>query len=87
MILLAGISPLPGTHYGGGGGGRSTYLPHRMPINATNGGGGIGGPTSVMVLELKSDGLIEGGSGGLEILLDPKVVKVIINIVVVRYRT
>tara|TARA_B100001939_G_C16936447_1_gene616220 strand:- start:1597 stop:2664 length:1068 start_codon:yes stop_codon:yes gene_type:complete len=41
-----GISPLPGTHFGGGGGAGDypPYIPQRMPADATNGGGGIGGP-------------------------------------------
>ncbi len=43
-----GISPLPGTHFGGGGGAGDypPYLSQRMPGDATNGGGGIGGPAS-----------------------------------------
>ena len=42
------ISPLPQRHYGGGGGGGDypPYISQRMPSDATNGGGGVGGPAS-----------------------------------------
>ena len=85
-----GISPLPGTHYGGGGGGGDypPYLPHRMPVNATNGGGGPGGPTSGPGNGTQGvDGLGGGGGGGCGDSPGPKGGKGGNGIVVVRYRT
>ena len=85
-----GISPLPGTHYGGGGGGGDypPYLPLRMPTNATNGGGGIGGPTSAPGHGTQGvDGLGGGGGGACGDSPGPKGGKGGNGIVVVRYRT
>mgnify|MGYP003344131257 CR=1 FL=1 len=84
------ISPLPGTHYGGGGGGGDypPYLPLRMPANATNGGGGIGGPTSGAGPGTQGvDGLGGGGGGACGDSPGPKGGKGGNGIVVIRYRT
>ena len=85
-----GISPLPGTHYGGGGGGGDypPYLSQRMPANATNGGGGIGGPTSGAGNGTQGvDGLGGGGGGACGSSSGPYGGKGGNGIVVVRYRT
>ena len=85
-----GISPLPGTDYGGGGGGGDypPYLSQRMPSNATGGGGGIGGPASGPGHGTQGvDGLGGGGGGACGSSPGPKGGKGGNGIVVVRYRT
>lgn len=61
-----GISPLPGTYFGGGGGGGDypPYLPQRMPQTATFGGGGIGGPASSAGHGTPGVNGLGGGGGG-----------------------
>lgn len=84
-----GISPLPGTYYGGGGGGGDypPFISQRMPANATNGGGGIGGPTSGPGNGTQGvDGLGGGGGGSCGSSPGPKGGKGGNGMVVVRYR-
>ena len=84
-----GISPLPGTHYGGGGGGGDydPWTPQRMPANATNGGGGIGGPTSGHGPGTAGkDGLGGGGGGGSGTNNGPVAGRGGNGMVVIRYR-
>ena len=61
-----GISPLPGTHFGGGGGGGDypPYVPQRMPNNAIYGGGGPGGPNSNAGHGSPGVNGLGGGGGG-----------------------
>jgi len=61
-----GISPLPGTHFGGGGGGGDypPYISQRMPSSATNAGGGIGGPASSAGHGTPGVNGLGGGGGG-----------------------
>ena len=61
-----GISPLPGTHFGGGGGGGDypPYIPQRMPNAATYGGGGPGGPNSSAGHGSPGVNGLGGGGGG-----------------------
>ena len=61
-----GISPLPGTHFGGGGGGGDypPYIPQRMPNTAIYGGGGPGGPNSSAGHGSPGVNGLGGGGGG-----------------------
>ena len=61
-----GISGLPGSHFGGGGGAGdyNPWTPQRMPSNATNGGGGIGGPSSGAGNGIAGKDGLGGGGGG-----------------------
>ena len=60
-----GINPLPGYHYGGGGGAGdySPYQPGTMPTSATDGGGGSGAPPTGGAGSPGVNGL-GGGAGG-----------------------
>lgn len=84
-----GISPLSGTHYGGGGGAGdyNPWTPQRMPANATNGGGGIGGPASGPGNGSNGvDGLGGGGGGACGTNSGPFAGAGGNGIVVIRYR-
>lgn len=62
-----GISPLPKTHFGGGGGAGDypPFIPQNMPSNAINGGGGAGGPSGGAASGTPGkNGLGAGGGGG-----------------------
>ena len=60
------INALPGSHFGGGGGAGDypPYIPQRMPADATNGGGGIGGPASGQGHGSPGVNGLGGGGGG-----------------------
>ena len=85
-----GISGLPGSHFGGGGGAGdyNPWTPQRMPANATNGGGGIGGPSSgAGGGTAGKDGLGGGGGGACGTDSGPYAGRGGNGMVVVRYRT
>ena len=84
-----GISPFPGTHFGGGGGAGDydPWTPQRMPANATNGGGGIGGPSSGAGNGTAGvDGLGGGGGGASGTNNGPVAGRGGNGMVVIRYR-